>query len=192
MTAPGRFCDIALLLINNGADVNAKDKHDRNKTPLHHAVARGTVRVAKLLLDHGADINAKDEVFLVLDDVALEQLRREILTAFERGIQVGALLTGNGELQCGQVAYHPPAESELQGLGNTLTIVVDNKECMIADLSLDMVATITTNRNLVLISRQFIWMELFAQRIYRRLNPAMLDLLDESDRHIFQSISTRE
>jgi sugar-specific transcriptional regulator TrmB len=136
--------------------------------------------------------NAKDEVFLVLDDVALEQLRREILTAFERGIQVGALLTGNGELQCGQVAYHPPAESELQGLGNTFTIVVDNKECMIANLSLDMVATITTNRNLVLISRQFIWMELFAQRIYRRLNPAMLDLLDESDRHIFQSISTRE
>jgi Cd2+/Zn2+-exporting ATPase len=54
-----------------------------------------------------------------------------------------------------------------------------------------MVATITTNQNLVLISRQFVWMELFAQRIYERLSPAMLDLLDESDRQILQSFSTR-
>jgi ankyrin repeat protein len=55
--------DIVLLLIDNGADVNAtKDEHNRNKTPLHQAVARSTSEVVKLLLDHGADINAKDEV----------------------------------------------------------------------------------------------------------------------------------
>jgi Cd2+/Zn2+-exporting ATPase len=113
------------------------------------------------------------------------------MTACRRGIQVGALLTGNGELKCDQVSYHPPAESELQGLENMLVVVVDGKECLIANLNLDMVATITTNQNLVLISRQFVWMELFAQRIYERLSPAMLDLLDESDRQILQSFSTR-
>jgi len=135
--------------------------------------------------------NGKNEVYLVLDDFALNKLRNEIMTACRRGIQVGALLTGNGELQCDQVSYHPPAESELQGLENMLVVVVDGKECLIANLNLDMVATITTNRNLVLISRQFVWMELFAQRIYERLSPAMLDLLDESDRQILQSFSTR-
>jgi sugar-specific transcriptional regulator TrmB len=135
--------------------------------------------------------NGKNEVYLVLDDVALDRLRDAIMAAYGRGIQVGALLTGSGDLECGQVSYHPPAESELQGLENMLVVVVDGKECLIANLTPDMVATITTNRNLVLISRQFVWMELFAQRIYERLNPAMLELLDVSDRQILQSFSTR-
>lgn len=53
--------DIARLLIKYGIDVNAKDKRDRRKTPLHEA-AHGTLEVAKLLLEHGANVNAKDEV----------------------------------------------------------------------------------------------------------------------------------
>ncbi len=129
------------------------------------------------------------EVYLVLDDVALERLRDEIIAASERDIQVGVLLTGTGELNCGQVSYHPPAESELQGLKYLLMVVVDGEESLIADLNRDMVATITTNKNLVLISRQFVWMELFAQRINERINPAMLELLEESDRNILQGFS---
>lgn len=130
------------------------------------------------------------EVYLVLNDNALERLREEIKSAWERGINLGILLTGMGDLKYGQVSYHPPAESELQGLDNMLVVVVDGEECMIADLNRDVVATITTNKNLVLISRQFVWMELFAQRINERINPAMLDLLEESDRKILQSFST--
>ncbi|MHC4458074.1 MAG: ankyrin repeat domain-containing protein [Planctomycetota bacterium] len=53
--------DIARLLIKYGIDVNAKDKRDRRKTPLHEA-AHGILEVAKLLLEHGANVNAKDEV----------------------------------------------------------------------------------------------------------------------------------
>jgi len=34
-------------------------------------------------------------------------------------------------------------------------------------------------------------MELFAQRIYNRLSPAMLDLLDQADRSILQSFSIK-
>jgi ankyrin repeat protein len=48
--------DIARMLIEHGADVNAKAANDL--TPLHTAAARGNLESAKLLMEHGADINA--------------------------------------------------------------------------------------------------------------------------------------
>src|SRR6266702_5371348 len=58
----GKF-DIARLLLNHGAKVDAVDV--LGKTPLHH-VSKGTydsedagVGIAQLLLEHGADVNAK-------------------------------------------------------------------------------------------------------------------------------------
>ena len=51
--------DITIVksLIEDGADVNAKD--ERGQTPLHVAVARGHVEVAELLINKGANVNAK-------------------------------------------------------------------------------------------------------------------------------------
>ena len=49
--------EIAELLINEGADVNAKDK---GWTPLYHAAWRGHKEVAELLIAKGADVNMKD------------------------------------------------------------------------------------------------------------------------------------
>jgi hypothetical protein len=71
-----------------------------------------------------------------------------------------------------------------------LVVVADDNECLIANTDLDVSATVTTNPNLVLITRQFIWMELFAQRIYNRFGPDLLDRLDPDDRRIFESFST--
>jgi sugar-specific transcriptional regulator TrmB len=133
--------------------------------------------------------DSKNEVYLVLDDTALERLRDEILSANQRGIKIGVLLTGFGELDCGKVSYHPPEESELQGLDDMVVVVVDGEECLIADMKHEMTATITTSRNMVLITRQFVWMELFAQRINERINPDLLDQLEETDRKILQSFS---
>lgn len=45
-------------LINNGADVNARDSW--GKTPLHIAAMIGREDAAKLLIANGANINAKD------------------------------------------------------------------------------------------------------------------------------------
>jgi Cd2+/Zn2+-exporting ATPase len=52
-----------------------------------------------------------------------------------------------------------------------------------------MQATVTKNPDLVLIARQFVWMELFTQRIYAKLGPELLSRLDEDDRQIFESLA---
>ncbi|MFN2242433.1 MAG: hypothetical protein ACK2U2_09110, partial [Anaerolineae bacterium] len=89
---------------------------------------------------------------------------------------------------CGRVARHAPLESELQELTDTLMVVADGQEVLIARTDAETQATITRNANLVLIARQFIWMELFAQRIHARLGADLLARLDPTDRAIFDSL----
>lgn len=50
--------DVAKLLIECGADVNARDSDGR--TPLHYAALQGQTSTAEALLAHGADVNAVD------------------------------------------------------------------------------------------------------------------------------------
>ena len=45
------------LLINGGADVNAKN--DDNRTPLHFAMIRGTPKIVEMLIKNGANVNAQ-------------------------------------------------------------------------------------------------------------------------------------
>ena len=49
--------ETAQLLIEHGADKNAKD-HD-GLTPLHYTSENGQLKTAKLLIEHGADVKAK-------------------------------------------------------------------------------------------------------------------------------------
>lgn len=135
--------------------------------------------------------SATDELMLVLADSHLEELGSKIKNACEGGAGVNALLTGQMDLDCAQVARHPPLESELQELTTMLVIVADDRECLIADTGQEMKATITTNRNLVFIARQFVWMELFAQRIYERLGADLLKVLDSADRRILETYGLR-
>ncbi len=50
----------AKQLIKDGADVNAKTRHNF-VTPLHNAAAMHLVEMVKLLIEHGADVNAKSD-----------------------------------------------------------------------------------------------------------------------------------
>jgi Cd2+/Zn2+-exporting ATPase len=70
-----------------------------------------------------------------------------------------------------------------------LVVVVDGQEVLVAANAGDreMTATITRNRNLVLIARQFVWMELFAQRIFAHMDGALLARLDLADRRVLES-----
>ena len=128
---------------------------------------------------------AGSELLLVLSDPYLDALGERVRAACSNGVETKALLTGTGELGCGQVVRHPPLESEIQELGDMLLLVVDGKECLIANTDIDMTATVTTNRNLVLIARQFIWMEFFAQRIYARLGEDLLEILEPEERRMY-------
>jgi Cd2+/Zn2+-exporting ATPase len=134
---------------------------------------------------------AKGEVYLVLNDQDLEELRDKVLSASERQVDIQALLTGEGELGCGQIARHPPLESELQELTSTLVVVVDGEQALLARTEeFETTATITNNQNIILIARQFVWMELFAQRVYARLGSDLLERLDPEDRRIFTSLES--
>jgi sugar-specific transcriptional regulator TrmB len=144
---------------------------------------------------------AEREILLVLSDPDLIVLQAEIEAASQRGIGVSALLTGEGSFRelphPAQVARHPPLESQLQELTNMLLVAVDSSECLIASTDLahpesgQSPATITNNRNLILIARQFVWMELFTQRIHNQLGGDLLRRLSPGDRQIFEGFGQR-
>ncbi len=127
------------------------------------------------------------ELFLLLGDADLDALHEAIQAACKRGVAISALLTGKGDLGCGEVAYHPPLESVLQEITDTLMVVADNGEVLIANTGDEATATVTRNRNVVMIARQFVWMELFAQRIHTQLGDEMIRKLAPEDRKIFES-----
>src|SRR5262249_53286944 len=56
-----RHPDAVRLLIEHGADPNARDAGD-NATPLHFAAANGILECARLLLDAGADVHGAGDV----------------------------------------------------------------------------------------------------------------------------------
>jgi len=53
-------CRIALNLIANGAELNAVQ--EKGQTALHHAIARGSLRLVEMLIDEGADPFFKDQL----------------------------------------------------------------------------------------------------------------------------------
>ena len=58
LAALNNCTDVAVFLLDKGADVNAKTKEAA--TPLHIAAQKDNLRLVKLLLAHGADIDAQD------------------------------------------------------------------------------------------------------------------------------------
>ena len=152
-----------------------------------------TLTNRRAILSYAAQMiaGAQTELLFVLSDADLDELTPDIEATCARGVSISSLLTGQKRLSCGRVAYHPPLESELQGLLAALVIVADGREAMIASTEGDAAATITRNHNVVLIARQFVWMELFAQRIYARLGPEVIERLEPEDRQIFESLGQK-
>ncbi|WP_129675012.1 TrmB family transcriptional regulator [Candidatus Chloroploca sp. Khr17] len=129
---------------------------------------------------------AKRELMLVFTDADIEALRHRLEDAHARGVALGVILTGDTPFELGQVVRHPKRETELHRMEETLIVVADECEFLIASGHMVTSATVTTNPNMVLIARQFIWMELFAQRIFARLGPELLELLSPEDRQVLR------
>ena len=139
-------------------------------------------------LQYAAELiaRAERELMLVLTDADVAALRSDLEAAAARGVQIGAMLTGTAAFTIGQVVRHPQHETELHRMTETLIIVADEHEFLIASGHASTIATVTTNANMVLIARQFIWMELFAQRIFARLGNDLLAKLEPDDRLVLQ------
>jgi len=58
-TFPILFGNVAQLLLDRGADINARANN--RWTPLHNAVDSGCIEVVRVLLEHGANVGAEDE-----------------------------------------------------------------------------------------------------------------------------------
>jgi Cd2+/Zn2+-exporting ATPase len=125
---------------------------------------------------------AERELMLVLTDADVAELREPLVSAYQREVKLGVMLTGESTFDLGQVVRHPRRETELHRMQETLIVVADEREFLIASGHTNTAATVTTNANMTLIARQFIWMELFAQRIFARLDSHLLGLLDSEDR----------
>lgn len=137
---------------------------------------------------------AQSETYLVLTDADLETLQTHIEEAHARGASLNVLLTGEAHLDIGRVARHPPLESELQGLTAMMLVAVEGGEMLVASAAAHraMSATVTRNPDLVFIARQFVWMELFTQRVYAQLGDDLLQRLAPEDREIFESLKRHE
>lgn len=127
---------------------------------------------------------AKYELMLVLSDADIVELAPALTEANGRGVTLGCMLTGQADFAVGQVVRHPNHETEIHGMRETLLIVADEHELLIASGHTETSGTMTTNTNMVLIARQFVWMELFAQRIFARLGDDLLKRLDPADRAV--------
>ena len=147
-----------------------------------------TIRGENTIMSYAGQMirKAEEEILLVLADEHVTTLSPVIQEAHEKNLIVGALLTGEGDLEFGEVARHPPLESELQELTGMLVVVIDQEEALIASAEGESSATITNNRHLAIIARQFVWMELFAQRIYRQIGSDLMNNLRPEDQQILQ------
>lgn len=151
-----------------------------------------TLRGEERILNYAQNMlaHAEREAMLVLNDANLHRLQAALLAAAERGVSIGALLTGEAPLEVGITVHHPPHETRLHNLTDSLVVVIDEREVLIASTQgTEYTATITANNNMVRISRQFVWMELFAHRIFSRLPPEALQQLSAEERAALQAVT---
>jgi Cd2+/Zn2+-exporting ATPase len=145
-----------------------------------------TFRGRRDALSYAAELigGAQRELMLVLTDADVDELHALLSDAHTRAVALGVILTGEARFELGQVVRHPHRETELHRMTETLIVVADEHEVLIASGHQTTRATVTTNAEMVLIARQFIWMELFAQRIFTRLGQDLLARLDAEDRKV--------
>ncbi len=132
--------------------------------------------------------DAKDEVASSVSDETLLELLPELRAAHDRGVRIRILICGEAEIEFGQVVRHPQAESALQQIEDNIVVVADGGHALIGGVGNDDTAVWTGNRHLVFISLQYIWQEMFTQKVSERLGKDLIcELTPEERKDIFGS-----
>ena len=88
--------ELANVLIDRGADVNARSTNSMKNTPLHAAAAGGNVQAVDLLLKRGADANATQEGgWTALHSAAQSGNRAMVETLIAQGADVNVRAANN-------------------------------------------------------------------------------------------------
>jgi Cd2+/Zn2+-exporting ATPase len=131
---------------------------------------------------------AERELLVVLADPEVELLAEGLEAATARGLRVAAIFTGELTVPCGLGVRHPRRESEIQQLDRLLLMVADGQQVLIADLRGEIAVTLTSNSHMILIARQFVWMELLTQRLNASGAPDPLAPLPAEERRFLEAI----
>jgi sugar-specific transcriptional regulator TrmB len=124
---------------------------------------------------------------LMLNDSHIDALDIPLAALSESQAEFQFLLTGDKTLPFPNITHHPPLESELQEITDTILIIVDDREVLLAETGPAPSATITNNPGFIMISRQFLWMEIFTQRIVTQLGDEFISRLEPADQEIILS-----
>jgi Cd2+/Zn2+-exporting ATPase len=128
---------------------------------------------------------ASAELYVGLHDRTLAPLQGALTAAQQRGVAVHALLFGENTLTVGEVRHHPQAETAVHRVGRGIVIVVaDRQAALIGGTTEAASAAWTTNPHLVFVAREYIWQELFTQRLGQELPVEMLAHLAPLDRAV--------
>jgi Cd2+/Zn2+-exporting ATPase len=125
------------------------------------------------------------ELYVGLHDRTLTPLRSALIAAHGRGVSLHTLLFGEQTLDVGEVRHHPQAESEVHRVGRGIIIVVaDRQAALIGGTTEAATAAWTINPHLVFVAREYIWQELFTQRLGQELPSEMLVRLAPFERAV--------
>lgn len=122
------------------------------------------------------------EIIIAAGDESLFELIHELRAANNRGVRTRFLISGEVDVDFGEVFRHSNAESALQDTRGSLVLVVDASQCLIGGTGSHETCIWTGNRHVVFVARQYLWQEVFTQKVLARLGQEVYSLLTPEER----------